>query len=126
MFGFSNAAHCKLALCMSRQLTPVPASAAQVLGMIDNPHYLYRMTVLSAIAALAPVITHDVLVDSMLPVVINAGKDKVRLTVLAFQFDRHWQALLQILACCCHYLMTCALMKWTQWPGRNFGPHAVT
>ena len=57
--------------------------------MIDNPHYLYRMTVLSAIAALAPVITHDVLVDSMLPVVINAGKDKVRLTV---SLGSHWQA----------------------------------
>lgn len=74
--------------------------------MIDNPHYLYRMTVLSAIAALAPVITHDVLVDSMLPVVINAGKDKVRLTVLAVCFDRHWQAVLQSLACCGHYLVT--------------------
>ncbi len=45
--------------------------------MIDNPHYLYRMTVLTAVAALAPVVTHDVLVNSMLPVVISAGKDKV-------------------------------------------------
>lgn len=53
----------------------------QVLSMIDNPHYLYRMTVLSAIAALAPVVTHDILANSMLPVVINAGKDKVRLDV---------------------------------------------
>jgi hypothetical protein len=50
--------------------------------MIDNPHYLYRMTVLSAIAALAPVVTHDVLVDSMLPVVIDAGKDKVGCSLL--------------------------------------------
>ena len=60
----------------------------QVLAMIDNPHYLYRMTVLSAIAALAPVITHDVLVDSMLPVVINAGKDKVRFSA---GFGWYWQ-----------------------------------
>ena len=33
----------------------------QVLGMMNNPHYLYRMTVLVAVAALAPVVSHDVL-----------------------------------------------------------------
>ncbi len=46
--------------------------------MINNPHYLYRMTVLIAVAALAPVVSHDVLCNSMLPVVVAAAKDKVR------------------------------------------------
>ena len=50
----------------------------QVLGMMNNPHYLYRMTVLVAVAALAPVVSHDVLCNSMLPVVVSAAKDKVR------------------------------------------------
>ena len=45
--------------------------------MMNNPHYLYRMTVLLAIASLAPVVSHDVLCDSMLPVVLSAAKDKV-------------------------------------------------
>ena len=45
--------------------------------MINNPHYLYRMTVLVAVAALAPVVSHDVLCNSMLPVVVAAAKDKV-------------------------------------------------
>ena len=46
--------------------------------MVNNPHYLYRMTVLVAIASLAPVVSHDVLCNSMLPVVVNCAKDKVR------------------------------------------------
>ena len=54
--------------------------AAQVLGMMNNPHYLYRMTVLVAVAALAPVVSHDVLCNSMLPVVVAAAKDKVTQT----------------------------------------------
>ena len=45
--------------------------------MMNNPHYLYRMTVLVAVAALAPVVSHDVLCNSMLPVVVAAAKDKV-------------------------------------------------
>ena len=45
--------------------------------MVDNPHYLYRMTVLVAIANLAPVVSHDVLCNSMLPVIIACAKDKV-------------------------------------------------
>lgn len=49
----------------------------QVLGMVNNPHYLYRMTVLVAIASLAPVVSHDVLCNSMLPVVVGCAKDKV-------------------------------------------------
>ena len=50
----------------------------QVLRMVDNQHYLYRMTVLVAIASLAPAVHHDVLCSSMLPVVINCSKDRVR------------------------------------------------
>ena len=46
--------------------------------MVGNPHYLYRMTVLVALAALAPAVSHDVLCHSMLPVVVSCAKDKVR------------------------------------------------
>ena len=49
----------------------------QVLSMVNNPHYLYRMTVLVAIANLAPVVSHDVLCNTMLPVVVSCSKDKV-------------------------------------------------
>ena len=51
---------------------------AQVLAMVGNPHYLYRMTVLVALAALAPAVSHDVLCHSMLPVVVSCAKDKAR------------------------------------------------
>ena len=46
--------------------------------MVGNPHYLYRMTVLVALAALAPAVSHDVLCHSMLPVVVSCAKDKAR------------------------------------------------
>ena len=49
----------------------------QVLALVNNPHYLYRMTVLVAIGNLAPVVSHDVLCNSMLPVVIACSQDKV-------------------------------------------------
>ena len=45
--------------------------------MVNNSHYLYRMTILSAVAALAPAVSHDVLCNNMLPVVISCAKDKV-------------------------------------------------
>jgi serine/threonine-protein phosphatase 2A regulatory subunit A len=48
-----------------------------VLGMIKNPHYLYRMTMLYTISLLATIVHHDVLVGQMLPVILNASKDKV-------------------------------------------------
>ena len=54
------------------------ACGLQVLRMVDNQHYLYRMTVLVAIASLAPAVHHDVLCSSMLPVVIGCSKDRVR------------------------------------------------
>jgi len=54
------------------------APRAQVLAMVNNPHYLYRMTVLVALAALAPAVSHDTLCQSMLPVVVSCAKDKAR------------------------------------------------
>ena len=56
----------------------------QVLSMVNNPHYLYRMTVLVAIANLAPVVSHDVLCNTMLPVVVSCSKDKVSSFLLCF------------------------------------------
>lgn len=50
----------------------------QVLSLVNNSHYLYRMTILSAVAALAPAVSHDVLCNNMLPVVISCSKDKAR------------------------------------------------
>jgi hypothetical protein len=49
-----------------------------VLAMVKNPHYLYRMTVLGAVAALSSYVSPDVLRGTMLPVVIQCAKDKVR------------------------------------------------
>lgn len=49
----------------------------QVLALVNNPHYLYRMTILVAIGNLAPVVSHDVLCNNMLPVVIACSQDKV-------------------------------------------------
>ncbi|KAA3459764.1 Armadillo-like helical [Gossypium australe] len=49
----------------------------QVLDMINNPHYLYRMTILHAVSLLAPVMGKDITCSKLLPVVINASKDRV-------------------------------------------------
>ncbi len=49
----------------------------QVLGMVKNPHYLYRMTVLLAIASLASYVSPDVFVGTMLPVLVGCAKDRV-------------------------------------------------
>lgn len=43
---------------------------------INNPHYLYRMTVLHSVSLLAPVLGSEVTCSTMLPVVINAAKDR--------------------------------------------------
>ena len=45
--------------------------------MVSNAHYLHRMTVLGALAALAPAVGHDTLCNTMLPVVLSCAKDKV-------------------------------------------------
>ncbi|PRQ21330.1 hypothetical protein RchiOBHm_Chr7g0238001 [Rosa chinensis] len=48
----------------------------QVLEMINNPHYLYRMTILHAISLLAPVMGSEITCSKLLPVVITASKDR--------------------------------------------------
>jgi serine/threonine-protein phosphatase 2A regulatory subunit A len=45
--------------------------------MINNPHYLYRMTVLVAVSSLANYVSQDVLCNTMLPVVIRCSSDRV-------------------------------------------------
>lgn len=44
--------------------------------MIDNPHYLYRMTILRAICLLAPVMGSEITCSKLLPVVVTASKDR--------------------------------------------------
>ncbi|PRQ54697.1 hypothetical protein RchiOBHm_Chr1g0316561 [Rosa chinensis] len=48
----------------------------QVLEMINNPHYLYRMTILHVISLLAPVMGSEITCSKLLPVVITASKDR--------------------------------------------------
>jgi serine/threonine-protein phosphatase 2A regulatory subunit A len=48
----------------------------QVLEKINNPHYLYRMTILQAISLLAPVMGAEITCQQLLPVVINSSKDR--------------------------------------------------
>lgn len=49
----------------------------QVLTMVNNQHYLYRMTVLVAITSLASVVSHETLYHTILPAVVSCAKDKV-------------------------------------------------
>ncbi|KAG4918701.1 hypothetical protein JHK85_056982 [Glycine max] len=49
----------------------------QVLEMNNNPHYLYRMTILRAISLLAPVMGPEITCSNLLPVVLAASKDRV-------------------------------------------------
>jgi hypothetical protein len=49
----------------------------QVLAMVKNPHYLYRMTVLVAISSLANYVSQEVFVSTMLPVLVQCAKDRV-------------------------------------------------
>ena len=58
-------------------LLPTLLYLLQVLALVNNPHYLYRMTILVAIGNLAPVVSHDVLCSLMLPVVVASSEDKV-------------------------------------------------
>jgi serine/threonine-protein phosphatase 2A regulatory subunit A len=48
-----------------------------ILGMAKNGNYLYRMTVLAALAELAPFVSQDVCINSVLTVVLSAAKDRV-------------------------------------------------
>jgi len=56
----------------------------RILAMARNSHYLYRMTMLLSLSLLAPLVSHDVLVSQMLPVVLAAAKDKVRCALRAW------------------------------------------
>jgi serine/threonine-protein phosphatase 2A regulatory subunit A len=49
----------------------------KVLALARNSHYLYRMTMLLALSLLASIVSHDVLVSQMLPVILTSAKDKV-------------------------------------------------
>ena len=70
--------HALVHCTMHNLMTSLSSFLLQVLGMIDNPHYLYRMTVLVAIASLAPAVPHDCLCHNMLPVMVACARDKVR------------------------------------------------
>merc|ERR1712178_238562 len=48
-----------------------------MLSMINNPNYLHRQTILRAIEALAPIVGSDVTCSNLLPVVMEASKDRV-------------------------------------------------
>jgi hypothetical protein len=50
--------------------------SGQVLEMTNNPHYLHRMTILRAISLLASVVGSEITNSKLLPVVINASKDR--------------------------------------------------
>ena len=49
----------------------------QVLENISNPHYVYCMTIFNATSLLAPVMGREITCQTMLPIVINASKDRV-------------------------------------------------
>ncbi|PRQ31808.1 hypothetical protein RchiOBHm_Chr5g0039511 [Rosa chinensis] len=59
----------------------------QVLEMINNPHYLYRMTILHAISLLAPVMGSEITCSKLLPVVITASKDRQILLAMTLNFS---------------------------------------
>ena len=91
MQGLTRVSHVQVLAMVGNLHKPVQGlqgltsvSHAQVLAMVGNPHYLYRMTVLVALAALAPAVSHDVLCYSMLPAVVSCAKDKARLLAPLF------------------------------------------
>ena len=51
-------------------------SFVQVLDMINNTHYLYRMTILRAISLLAPVMGSEITCSKLLPVIVTLSKDR--------------------------------------------------
>ena len=50
--------------------------------MVNNQHYLYRMTVLVAMTSLASVVSHETLYQTILPAVISCAQDKVSPVVM--------------------------------------------
>ena len=69
--GASSAQFRPVAKCL------IPFGAHQVLALVKSQHYLYRMTVLYAIQALAPVVGAEVACSSLLPTAIAAARDRV-------------------------------------------------
>ncbi|KAK8459538.1 hypothetical protein SEVIR_2G159100v4 [Setaria viridis] len=67
----------------------------QVLEKINNPHYLYRMTILQAISLLAPVMGAEITCQKLLPVIINSSKDRV--PNIKFNVAKVLQSLIPIL-----------------------------
>ena len=61
----------------------------KVLSMARNSHYLYRMTMLLALSLLASIVSHDVLVSHMLPVILSSAKDKVRTQAEALMLTQY-------------------------------------
>lgn len=51
-------------------------SFVQVLDMINNPYYLYRMTILRTISLLAPVMGSEITYSKLLPVIVTLSKDR--------------------------------------------------
>ncbi|KAG5394927.1 hypothetical protein IGI04_024890 [Brassica rapa subsp. trilocularis] len=60
----------------------------QVLEMINNPHYLYRMTILRAVSLLAPVMGSEITCSKLLPVVMTAAKDRQCINKIIFYYHR--------------------------------------
>jgi hypothetical protein len=58
--------------CKSLQLTCL---FSKVLEKINNPHYLYCMTILQAISLLPPVMIVEITCQKLLPVVIHSSKE---------------------------------------------------
>ena len=71
---YSITVHC--VLCNNRRI------GMQVLTMVNNQHYLYRMTVLVAMTSLASVVSHETLYQTILPAVISCAQDKVSPVVM--------------------------------------------
>ncbi|CAN7079600.1 unnamed protein product [Brassica oleracea var. botrytis] len=60
----------------------------QVLEMISNPHYLYRMTILRAVSLLAPVMGSEITCSKLLPVVMTGAKDRQCINKIIFYYHR--------------------------------------
>ena len=100
----------------------------QVLTMVNNQHYLYRMTVLVAITSLASVVSHGTLYQTILPAVISCAHDKVspqnmQHTPLAQAVVFLWQSMAarDLSSACLHicFVMRSDIMCTTWWSPEN-------
>ena len=80
--------------------------------MVSNAHYLHRMTVLGALAALAPAVGHETLCNTMLPVVLSCAKDKVCLVSTGALSSKCLQAGWHVL---CQFLLMYRLQCCRKW-----------